>query len=209
MSKLILFQGDSITDDHRSREFDALTGQGYPTLVKAMLGYDRPGEYRFLNRGISGNRIVDVYARIKKDIINLSPDYMSILIGVNAVWHEVSFQNGVDAEKFKKVYAMLLEEAMEQVPGIQIMILEPFVLKGTATEEAWDYFSTEVPKRAAAARELAEKYNLVFVPLQQRFDDALKLQDWSYWTHDGVHPTAEGHELIKRAWLEGFSSLTT
>ena len=87
MSKLILFQGDSITDAGRNRENDAGTGTGYPTFVKGELGLSNPGEYEFINRGISGNRIVDLYARIKADIINLKPDYMSILIGVYDVWH--------------------------------------------------------------------------------------------------------------------------
>jgi len=89
VSKIILFQGDSITDCGRSREDFSEIGKGYPMLVKAQLGFENPGEFEFQNRGISGNRIVDVYARIKSDIINLKPDYMSLLIGVNDVWHEL------------------------------------------------------------------------------------------------------------------------
>ena len=83
--KRILFQGDSITDCGRARENDAHVGTGYALLVKSQLGFENPGEYEFYNRGISGNRIVDLYARIKADIINLAPDYISILIGVNDV----------------------------------------------------------------------------------------------------------------------------
>ena len=82
----ILFQGDSITDVGRTRDNnDIAMGSGYPLLVKGALGLDNPGKMEFINRGISGNRIVDVYARIKRDIINLKPDVMSILIGVNDV----------------------------------------------------------------------------------------------------------------------------
>ena len=81
--KKILFQGDSITDVGRSLENDAARGHGYATLVSASLGMDRPGEFEFVNRGISGNRIIDLLARVKADIINLTPDYMSILIGIN------------------------------------------------------------------------------------------------------------------------------
>ena len=84
----ILFQGDSITDCGRSRENNINVGTGYALLVKSALGFEEPAAHEFLNRGISGNRIVDVYARIKKDIINLKPDVMSLLIGVNDVWHE-------------------------------------------------------------------------------------------------------------------------
>ena len=95
--KTILFQGDSITDVGRSRENDADRGHGYATLTAARLMLDHPGEFSIINRGISGNRIVDLYSRIKIDFINLKPDYLSILIGVNDVWHEVSRQRKVPA----------------------------------------------------------------------------------------------------------------
>ena len=210
MSKRILFQGDSITDALRSRESDLYPGNGYPTLVKARLGYEHPGEYEFFNRGISGNRIVDLYARIKKDLINLKPDVLSILIGVNDVWHEVEIENGVDAVKFERIFDMLLTEVEEALPGIRILILEPFVLHGSATEaieekpQRWEYFRDETPLRAAAAKRVAEKHGAVWVPLQERFDEACRLAPAEYWLWDGVHPTQMGHELIARAWLEAF-----
>ena len=128
MAKVILFQGDSITDAGRSRDNDLLTGTGYVRLTEAELGCTYPLLYTCYNRGISGNRIVDVYARIKADIINLAPDYMSILIGINDVWHEYTRQNGVSAEKFERIYDMLIHEIKEALPDIKIMILEPFVL---------------------------------------------------------------------------------
>lgn len=143
----ILFQGDSITDAGRNRENDRETGRGYPTLVMGRLGYDEPGKYEFFNRGVSGNRVVDLYARIKIDLLNLKPDYLSILIGVNDVWHEISRQNGVSAEKYELIFDMLLSEVRAALPDIRIMILEPFVLPGAATEstaeqpERWLQFS--------------------------------------------------------------------
>ena len=205
--KTILFQGDSITDAGRSREDDNNTGLGYPTLVKGELGFEYPGDFTFINRGISGNRVVDLYARMKIDIINLKPDVMSILIGVNDVWHEVERQNGVAAEKYEKIYSMLIEEIKEALPDIKIMILEPFVLKASATEKEWDTFHTEVLKRAEKAKAIAEKYDLPFIPLQDKFDQAEKLMPANYWLRDGVHPTTMGHELIKREWIKTFKSL--
>ena len=213
MSKLILFQGDSITDAQRNRETDNYPGNGYPTLVKGRLGFDKPGRYAFINRGISGNRIVDLYARIKIDLINLKPDVLSILIGVNDVWHEVSRENGVSAAKFEMVYDLLLTEVQEALPNVKLLVLEPFVLLGSATENTeekpvrWEYFRDETPLRAAAAKRVAEKHGAVFVPLQERFDEACKLAPPDYWLHDGVHPTSMGHELIARAWMEGFAKL--
>ena len=206
--KTILFQGDSITDCGRSRQVDTVMGEGYAALITAALGYTNPGEYKFLNRGIGGNRIVDLYARIKCDFINLKPDVMSILIGVNDVWHEAEWSNGVDNDKFFNVYCMLIEEIKAALPDLKIMIMEPFVLKGPATEAAWDYFSTETPKRAQKAKEVAEKYNLPFISLQDKFDAAVAINgEPTYWLADGVHPTLAGHELIKNAWLEAFKAL--
>ena len=206
--KRILFQGDSITDMMRSRENDKFLGIGYPVLVGAELGLDYPNKYEFLNRAVSGNRIVDLYARIKSDIINLKPDVISFLIGINDVWHELNERyNGVDAEKYYTIYSMLISEVKAALPETQIMILEPFVLKGSGTEEDWEYFRTETDKRAEKAKKVAEKFNLKFVPLQSKFDDAERLADSSYWLWDGVHPNYPGHEIIKREWIKAFKEI--
>lgn len=211
--KKILFMGDSITDAQRNRESDAYMGAGYATMVAGALGYIEPYTYEFMNRGISGNRIVDLHARIRKDMINLQPDYISILIGINDVWHEYTSQNGVAADKYEVLYDMLIAELQRDIPGVKIMVLEPFVLPGskTCTEEEqpgrWEYFSSETSLRAAAAKRIAEKYGLVFVPLQERFNKVNADAPDGYWLRDGVHPTAVGHDLIKQAWLEGFEEL--
>lgn len=205
--KKILFQGDSITDCGRARDRDTFRGTGYPALITAKLNFENPGEYHIINRGISGNRIVDLYARIKADIINLAPDYMSILIGVNDVWHEVSRCDGVDAEKYERIYDMLITEVKAALPDLKIIIMAPFVTKGTATEAAWDTFSTEVAKRAAAAKRIAEKHNLKFVETQSEFDKALTLHAEPYWTVEGVHPTEAGHALLAKLWVAAFEEI--
>ena len=210
--KTILFQGDSITDCGRGNSISGF-GDGYAMLVTAQLGFECPGEYTFYNKGISGNRIVDVYARIKEDIINLKPDYMSLLIGVNDVWHEFDRHNGVAAEKFEKIYDMLISEIKEELPNIKIVILEPFCLRASATEntekdpDKWNIFSTEVKKRAEKAKKIAEKYELPFITLQDKFDEVAKTTGNTYWLFDGVHPTLMGHELIKREWLKVFNEI--
>lgn len=212
MSKLILFQGDSITDAGRNRENDRASGHGYARLTEAELGFTYPEEYTYLNRGISGNRIVDLYARIKVDMINLAPDYMSILIGINDVWHEWSRQNGVCAEKFERVYDMLITEIKEALPSIKILILEPFVLPGSATESTeehpgrYEYFREETRLRALAARRIAEKHGLVFVPLQEKLDEVNDAHP-GIWLFDGVHPAAPGAHLIKNEWVKAFEKI--
>ena len=156
----------------------------------------------FFNKGISGNRIVDLYARIKSDIINLKPDYLSILIGINDVWHEFSYQNGVDTNKFEKIYSMLIEEIKEALPDVKIFILEPFVGHGTASDENWDYFYNETLERAKAAKRVAEKFSLTFIPLQNKFLEAEAIAPCDYWTLEGVHPTAMGHGIIAGELIE-------
>lgn len=204
----ILFQGDSITDCGRDWNNDTQLGRGYAHLVEAELGYREPGMHTFINKGISGNRVVDLYARIKRDIINYKPDVMSILIGVNDVWHEIGDSpNGVDADKFFKIYSMLIEEVREALPNIKIMILEPFVLEACSTTENWEFFKTETKKRADMARKIAEKYSLPFIELQNGFDELAKKAENSYWLADGVHPTPAGHQFIKNEWLKAYYKL--
>ena len=205
--KTFLFQGDSITDADRQRENIANFGYGYPNIVAAKYLSECVNEYNFINKGISGNRIVDLYARIKIDLINLKPDYLSILIGINDVWHEIQSQNGVDNEKFKKILSMLIEEVKEALPDIKIIMLEPFVLKGPATEENWDEFYSETKLRAKSVKDVAEKYNLSFVALQDKFNDATKDTETTYWLADGVHPTAAGHGLIAKELAEEFEKI--
>lgn len=214
MQKVVLFQGDSITDTGRNRENDNNKGFGYANMVSGELGASEPYQYVFYNRGISGNRVVDLFARMKADMINLKPDIMSILIGVNDVWHEYTRQNGVSAEKFELVYDLMVEELLRELPGLKLMLLEPFVLPGSATEvteehpDRWEFFSREVPLRAQAAKRIAEKYDLPFIPLQEMFTRVNADAPFSgYWLRDGVHPTSAGHTLIKRAWLEAYSKL--
>ena len=212
----ILFQGDSITDAGRNREHPESTegmGCGYPLLIKSKLGCDRPGEFECRNLGIGGNRVVDLYARILRDIVNLKPDVLSILIGVNDVWHGLnSDPNGVAAPKFERVYDWLVQETREALPAVRILIMEPFVLPGRGTQSAddpalWDTFSREVALRAQASRRIAEKHGAAFVPLQAKLDGAARLTPCDHWLGDGVHPTAAGHELIAREWMKAFEEL--
>lgn len=205
--KKILFQGDSITDAGRNFAVDTSRGFGYSTMAAGEIMLDYPGEFEILNRGISGNRIVDIYARIGKDIIALQPDYMSLLIGINDVWHELNNKNGVEEEKFEMVYCLVIDELKQKLPNLKLMILEPFVLEGPSTTANIDYFRTETAKRAAAAKRVAEKYGIKFIPLQEKFDEAAKKAPAEYWLLDGVHPSAAGHELIAREWIKAFKEI--
>lgn len=213
MKKIILFQGDSITDAGRDRSKELSKGMGYACMASGAIGAEYPDTYTIYNRGVSGNRVVDLFARIRCDMINLAPDYMSILVGVNDVWHGYTKNNGVDAKKYELVYDLMIQELKEALPNLKIMILEPFVLPGTATENTeehpnrWEYFREGVRERAEAAKRVAQKHGLLFVPLQEMFTAACEKAPAACWLADGVHPTAGGHELIKREWLKAFEEL--
>ena len=196
--KTIVFQGDSITDAERSRSRDNYMGSGYATMTAGKIAVDYPGQYRFFNRGVSGDRSVDMYARIKKDVLNLKPDILTVLIGVNDVWHEFGSQNGVSAPKFEMILEQFVKEILEELPDVKIFFLEPFVLRGDATENNFDAFHAEVLLRAAACRCVAEKFGLCFIPLQEKLEALAEKATSAGVLHDGVHPCCAGHELISR-----------
>lgn len=207
--KVFLMQGDSITDANRSRgasnpEPYHMLGKGYAAFTASALEMKYPGEYTYINRGISGNRIVDLFARDKLDLINLKPDILSILIGVNDVWHEYSCQNGVDAEKFEMMYNLLLDEVEEALPEIKVILMGAFVLPGLP----YDYkaFRADVEERAAITKQIAEQRGYPFIDLQALFDEA-DAKGVRHLTADGVHPDYAGCELIKNALVEAFEGV--
>ena len=197
--KTFLFQGDSITDAGRDDEKQGLAGLGcgYAFLLASEIENNHKDKIDFINRGKSGDRITDVYARIKEDIINLKPDYMSILIGVNDVSHELTMNCGVSPKKFRMIYGMLIDEIREVLPDIKIVILEPFVLKGTATEKLWNDFDREVRILAEISKQVAEEYETDFIPLHKKCDALSSDGNTEYWSADGIHPTLAGHEVLK------------
>ena len=201
----ILFYGDSITDAGRNREVDFQEdsyGGGYVKEAKNELLAKNP-EHVIYNRGISGDRIVDIYARIKKDVWNLEPEFLSILIGVNDVWHEIEFQNGVELERFERLYRMLLQDTLEKLPNLKIVLCEPFILHGTATDEKWERF-LEVKEYAKVAKKLANELGLYFLPLQDALDKAAAENGLNYCAADGVHPSPEGAKVIANEWTKFF-----
>lgn len=198
--KTFLFQGDSITDAGRRRDDLGGGSYGYPTFVAGMLGTKYPNAFKFVNKGVSGDRSVDMLARIKRDTVNFKPDILTVLIGVNDVWHELQGdamnRNGVDADMYFTYYDMFAEYVCKMSPDTKIFIMEPFVLKARATEAHWDVFSREVAMRAEKAKMIAEKHSLTFIPLQETFDKLSETAPASHWLEDGVHPAPAGHCVI-------------
>jgi len=196
--KTIVFIGDSITDSWRNRENDRYRGSGWVTIISGKITVDYPGQYQTFNRGIGGNRTSDLLARIKCDCINLKPDILTVMIGVNDVWHEILGNNGISAEIGEEIYDLFIRQIKQALPDIKILILEPFVFCGKATRENWDTFSREVSLRAEVSRRIAEKYGLQFVSVKDQLQALIDQTSVDYVCYDGVHPTCAGHEVISR-----------
>lgn len=205
----ILLIGDSITDMDRNKEKDftySSYGYGYPLFIAGYLGQKYPNRFKIYDRGISGNRIVDLYARIKSDCWELKPDVISILVGVNDVWHEFfpdRKSNGVELDRYEKIFDMLLSDTLKVLPNVKYIFIEPFILHGICTENDFERFS-QVKEYAEVVKKLAQKYNGVFIPLQKEFEELANENGASLYLEDGVHPTPVGAKLIADRWTEVF-----
>ena len=209
----ILFQGDSITDAGRQRDFGdepipanspQALGHGYASRIAACLLADYPElELKIYNRGESGNRVTNMRDRWEEDCMELQPDLISILIGVNDTWHGVANdtpENGVGLEEFDQVLRSLLSETMERLPASQIVLCEPFTTEAGAVLER--NFHPDIDERLAIVQSIAADLDLPIVPFQSMFDDLSKQAPAAQWAGDGVHPTMAGHEMMGRTWLK-------
>jgi lysophospholipase L1-like esterase len=201
---LILFQGDSITDAGRDRNQPAVNhaaalGRGYPMLIGSELLAEHPKlNLKVLNRGISGNKVPDLEARWQADCLDLRPAVLSILIGVNDIWHKLNGKYNGTPEVYRDGFTALLERTREALPNLTLVICEPFVLRCGAVNDTW---FPEFETRRAFAEQVAQDAQALWVPFQKRFDEAVAAgTEPSYWAADGVHPTPAGHALMAQAW---------
>lgn len=203
--KTILFQGDSITDCGRDRENPDSLGNGYAMLVAKALEQKYPGQFRFVNRGISGDRSIDIYARRQADIFDVKPDFISILMGVNDVWHH-KYGKGVDVDvdTYLDTYHALLTEIRQKLPDTKIMLMEPFVNEGSATQDDIEFFEGEIAMRSEAVQLLCAKHDVFFLSLQFDLYDLEEQHPAGFWTLDGVHPTLNFHQYIAEKWARAF-----
>lgn len=203
-----LFQGDSITDGNRGRNLDwnHVLGHGYAYLIAARLWYDHPAkEFHFFNRGVSGNKVTDLAQRWQDDTIAIKPNLLSILIGINDVTAAVVGNTDFTALSYENGYRALLTQAKQQLPDVQFVLCEPFILPVGKVKDNWYKYQQEIVLRQQAAKNLADEFDAVYVPLQETFNKALKKAPAEYWIWDGVHPMPGGHELIAREWIKQVS----
>lgn len=200
---VVLFQGDSITDCGRNRgsaepNSTGALGTGYPLLVTAaVLAAHADRALRFYNRGISGNKVPDLQQRWTADALDLQPDVLSVLIGVNDFWHKLDLGYSGTVQDYEAQYAALLDQTRRALPRVHLIVLEPFVLRCGAVTGRW--FPEFDLRRAAAAR-VAARARATFVPLQSVFNQRTRSSPPEYWAADGVHPTPAGHAVIAQQW---------
>ena len=204
-NSVILFQGDSITDSGRNREDSNYNsaralGFGYAMLGGAVLLEKHPElNLKIYNKGISGNKVYQLAERWEKDCLELKPDILSILIGVNDIWHKLDGHYNGTIELYKNDFTALLERTKKALPNIKLIICEPFAVPGVkAVDDKWypEFYSYQ-----KAAREIATQFGATFIPFQKVFDEAQKQAPGIYWTSDGVHPSLAGAQLMAQAWL--------
>lgn len=206
-----VFQGDSITDGNRGREewdLNHIMGHGYACNIAGRLSVDFPEKnYKFINRGVSGNKVTDLAERWQKDVLDLKPDVLSVLVGVNdsnAYLQDSS--TGVSLRQYEDTYRNLLKQAKTEIPKLRFVLGEPFCLPFSSSEPGRTEIQRDLAKRAAIVKKLALEFKAVFVPYQQVFDEALQSAPEKYWIWDHIHPTVAGHELMARAWIKQVST---
>jgi lysophospholipase L1-like esterase len=203
----ILFQGDSITDWGRNKAEEnevnkqSQLGSGYVLFTAADILANHAGEeLKIYNRGISGNKVFQLAERWDKDCINLQPNVVSILIGVNDFWHTKSHDYTGTIVEYEADYRNLLARTLKELPEIKIVICEPFIIHGgTALDDTWE---RDFAPYRETAKALAKEFDLTFVPFQSVFNEALKKADAAYWGADGVHPSMAGAQLMAQAWIK-------
>ncbi len=199
----ILFQGDSITDMGRGRTEDPnhLLGHGYAFIIAAQEGAAFPErQLTFINRGIGGNTSTDLINRWQSDTLDLKPDVLSILIGINDLGHAFRDNQVFSVEDYGKRYDKLLADTRAALPQVKFILGEPFWGLGKGTQAQFEQRKIIMPQMCAVVVKLGEKYHAPVIDFQAVFDNALKRAPIDYWIWDGVHPTYSGHQLMADEW---------
>ena len=205
----ILFQGDSITDAGRDKKNQIANqqkalGAGYAWMAASHLLIKNPQlNLTIHNRGISGNKVHQLANRWDKDCLDLKPDILSIMIGVNDIWHGLNGKYEGTVKTYEDDFLSLMERTRKALPKTQFVICEPFVLRCGAVNEKW---FPEFDRYRAAARKVADQNNATFVPFQSMFDEAVQYAPPKHWAGDGVHPSSHGASLMAHFWTESVQS---
>ncbi|MBM5607801.1 GDSL-type esterase/lipase family protein [Listeria ivanovii] len=195
MKKKLLFLGDSVTDAGRDFADGYDLGQGYVKYIADSL---KTEDVTVLNRGVSANRVADLHRRIDTDAIELAPDVVTILIGINDTWFSFSRWEDTSVTAFKEVYRVILTRIKAET-NAEIVLMEPFVLPYPEDRKAW---RGDLDPKIGAVRELVAEFGATLIPLDGIMNALAVKHGPTYLAEDGVHPTKAGHEAIASIWLE-------
>ncbi|MHC5033661.1 MAG: SGNH/GDSL hydrolase family protein [Planctomycetota bacterium] len=201
---VVLFQGDSTTAAGRDAGNPADLGQGYAMIAAAWFSALYPERrVSFLNRGIGGNRTVDLKNRWQSDCIELKPTWVSIMIGINDVWWRYEGAEGTSAEHYESLYRDILRPVRDEL-GAELVLCEPFVLPSAPDREQW---REDLDPKIQVVRKLAREFGALLVPLDGVFAEACTHREPEFWAADGVHPSPPAHALIARTWLQAVGAI--
>jgi len=205
----LVFIGDSITDmkwGRNEKDRNHYLGHSFVYLIAARLGVDLPGaELAFFNRGHSGNKISDLKARWQKDVVDMKPDLLTILVGVN---DRGRLKNPADFDTWERDYRHCLKAARAGNPELRLILLDPFVLKSgrfAGDSAGWEATRSVIDKQGVIVAKLAAEFDATHIETQAIFDAAAEQAGADHWIWDGVHPLPQGHELIARSWVQALS----
>lgn len=184
-------------------------GGGYVSLVAARLLCDDP-DMKIYNRGVGGNRILDMYARWEEDAMALDVDVISIHNCINDIGYSLRLQVGASQEKFEQIYDMLLTETRQRKPNVKLLLCDGYILDtkynwepfGTDVHDGYDVWHKEIVERGEIIKGLAKKHGAIFVPFRAAMEEALTKAPNVFWSEDCIHPTLAGSELLARTWLK-------
>ncbi|MFF9686930.1 SGNH/GDSL hydrolase family protein [Streptomyces sp. NPDC014623] len=197
-SATVLFQGDSITDVGRLAERDAPLGNGYVRVAAERVRSARPDSgITFINRGVSGDGVSDLRARWREDALELEPDVVSVLIGVNDTWRRYSSGAVTSARAFENDYRAILTQVRDELDA-QLILIEPFLVP--VREEQWAW-RDDLDPRIQAVRRLSEEFDAALLAADGLLNQAARAAGGAeHVAGDGVHPTPLGHALLAEAW---------
>lgn len=207
----VLFQGDSITDSCRTDNVQDLRyfgeenlGTGYPHMVAAVLAARYPAlNVHYYNRAISGNRTIDLVNRWQQDCLDIAPDVLVLLVGINDIWRKFDANDPTSTEQFLKNYRYLLESAKAANPDMTIVIIEPCYYNTPC--EHTTAFRTELLDKIEALRMLANTLGCYYIPLDGMLAAKCMTTPYTKWLfEDGVHLTGMGHGLVADALIRLF-----
>ena len=187
----ILFQGDSITEWHRDVNDPDSIGDGYVAFAIDNLTKRFPNrEFEFFNRGVSGDRTRELLKRWQKDTIDIQPDIMTLMIGVNDTWRRYDMNDPTPVEEYEQNLRALLDDVKANT-NAKLLMIEPFLAH--ADNDLWreDFY-----EKVNAYRRVAKEYADAYLPMDGLYAMMCVEKEPTHWSQDGVHLVGPGNERM-------------